>query len=97
MTYPITGTQLNGLTQASTFGDESENATNYPLGRITNQASGHVLYARSHNHSSMGVATGSTVVSTSFDVPVGIESGASTLQIVANGIPSTGVNVTVTP
>jgi len=30
MTYPITGTQLNGLTQASFFGDESENATNYP-------------------------------------------------------------------
>jgi hypothetical protein len=45
----------------------------------------------------MGVATGSTVVSTSFDVPMGIESGASTLQVVANGIPSTGVSVTVTP
>jgi hypothetical protein len=97
MTYPIVGTQLNGLTQASTFGDESQNATNYPLVRITNPASGHVFYARTHDHSSMGVATGSTVVSTSFDVPMGIESGASTLQVVANGIPSTGVSVTVTP
>ena len=95
MTYQITGTQLNGLTQASFYGDESENATNYPLVRITNKASGHVFYARTHNHSSMGVATGTAPVSTSFDVPATIESGASTLQVVANGIPSAGVDVTV--
>lgn len=95
MTYQITGTQLNGLTQASFFGDESENATNYPLVRLTNKASGHVFYARTHNHSSMGVATGSTPLSTSFDVPVTLESGPTTLQVVANGIPSAGVEVTV--
>ena len=97
MTYSISGTQFNGLSPASSFGDEAQNATNYPLVRITNQASGHVLYARTHNHSSMGVATGSTAMSTSFDVPAGIESGASTLQVVANGIPSIGVSITVTP
>ena len=94
--YQITGTQFNGLTQASAYGDESQNATNYPLVRITNQASGHVFYARTHGHSTMGVATGPAVVSTHFDVPGVIESGASTLEVVANGIPSTGVNVVVT-
>jgi hypothetical protein len=43
----------------------------------------------------MGVATGSTPVSTNFDVPAGMETGASSLVVVANGIPSVAVNVTV--
>ena len=94
-TYRITGTQFNGLDQGSAFGDESQNATNYPLVRITNVASGHVFYAKTHGHSTMGVATGAAAVFTNFDVPANIEAGASTIQVVANGIPSTGVAVTV--
>ncbi len=94
-TYPIYGTQFNGVSQAYSFGDEFSNATNYPLVRITNTASGHVVYARTHDHSTMGVATGSAVVSTSFDVPAGIETGASQLVVVANGIPSVPVPVMV--
>jgi List-Bact-rpt repeat protein/Big-like domain-containing protein/putative Ig domain-containing protein/Kelch motif protein len=93
--YQISGTQFNGLSQGSAFGDENQNATNYPLVRITNNASGHVFYARTHGHSSMGVATGSTPVSTNFDVPVNTELGASTLTVVANGIPSAPVAVSI--
>lgn len=95
MTYQISGTQFNGLSQAAAFGDEFETATNYPLVRITNNSTGHVFYAKTHDHSTMGVATGSTIVSTNFDVPSGMETGASTLVVVANGIPSAAVNVTV--
>jgi hypothetical protein len=94
-TYKITGTQFNGLGQAMSFGDEYQNATNYPLVRITNNSSGNVYYARTHNHSTMGVATGSKLVWTYFDVPATIGSGASTLEVVANGIASKPVNVTV--
>jgi hypothetical protein len=94
-TYPISGTQFNGLSQAADVGDELNAATNYPLVRITNTASGHVVYARTHGHSSMGVATGSTLVSTSFDVPSLTETGASSLAVVANGIASVPVSVTV--
>ncbi|MGC1521377.1 MAG: choice-of-anchor D domain-containing protein [Steroidobacteraceae bacterium] len=94
-TYQISGTQFNGLTQASAYGDESQNATNYPLVRITNRSTGHVFYARTHDHSTMGVATGSAIVSTYFDVPTMIESGAGTLQVVANGIPSAAIDVNV--
>jgi hypothetical protein len=36
----------------------------------------------------MAVATGSAVVSTNFDVPSGMETGASSLEIIANGITS---------
>jgi hypothetical protein len=94
-TYKISGQQFNGLSQAAAFGDEFETATNYPLVRITNKASHHVFYAKTHDHSTMGVATGKATVSTNFDVPAGTETGASTLVVVANGIPSKAVNITV--
>jgi hypothetical protein len=93
--YQIFGKQFNGLSQAAAFGDEDETATNYPLVRITNQSTGHVFYARTHDHSTMGVATGNTTVSTHFDVPAGMETGASSLVVVANGIPSSAVAITV--
>jgi hypothetical protein len=94
-TYPISGTQFNGLSQANSFGDEFTMATNYPLVQITNSSTKHVFYARTHNHSTMAVATGSATVSTNFDVPTSIETGASTLVVIANGIPSEPVNITV--
>ena len=94
-TYSISGTQFNGLSQAAAFGDELQTATNYPLVRITNTKTKHVFYARTHGHSTMGVATGSTTVSTNFDVPTTIDTGASTLVVIANGIPSPSVKITV--
>jgi hypothetical protein len=93
--YAIAGTQFNGLSQAAAFGDELNAATNYPLVRLTNASSGHIAYLRTHGHSSMGVATGSTIVSTSFDVPASLDTGASSLVVVANGIPSAPVSVNV--
>ena len=93
--YKISGKQFNGLSQAAAFGDEDETATNYPLVRITNQSSGHVFYARTHDHSTMAVATGKAIVSTHFDVPANMETGASSLEVVANGIPSKKVTITV--
>jgi hypothetical protein len=94
-TYSISGTQFNGLSQAAAFGDEYQTATNYPLVQITNNGTNHVFYARTHGHSSMGVATGSTTVSTNFDVPASMETGSSTLVVIANGIPSAPFSVTV--
>ena len=91
----LTGTQLNGLSNGSAYGDDFQNASNYPLVRITNNASGNVYYCRTHNHSTMGVSTGSATVSTHFDVPANIESGASQLVVVANGIPSAPVSVSI--
>jgi hypothetical protein len=44
----------------------------------------------------MGVATGTAPVFTYFDVPANIETGPGTIQVVANGIPSAGLTVTVT-
>jgi hypothetical protein len=94
-TYQVFGQQFNGLSQAAAYGDEFETATNYPLVRITNVASGHVFYARTHDHSTMAVATGTVTVWTFFDVPAGMETGASKLEVVANGIPSAAADITV--
>jgi hypothetical protein len=94
-TYRVSGTQFNGLTEGAGYGDDQQMATNYPLVRIVNSATGHVFYCRTHDHSTMGVATGKAVVSTHFDVPADIETGASKLYVVANGIPSRGVPITI--
>ena len=93
--YLLTGTQLNGLTNANSYGDECGVATNYPLVRITNGASGHVFYCRAHHPSTMGVATGATPVTARFVVPADVETGPSTLEVVANGIASDPLAVVV--
>jgi hypothetical protein len=91
----IGGTQFNGLSNGAAYGDDAGMNTNYPIIRITNTATGHVFYAKTHDFSTMGVATGTKVVNTQFDVPSTTETGASSLEVVANGIASTPVNVTV--
>ncbi|MGA8154236.1 MAG: hypothetical protein WB952_25040 [Terriglobales bacterium] len=94
-TYKVTGTQFNGLSQGAAYGDDEQTSTNYPLVRITNDATAHVFYARTFRHSTMAVATGTKSVSTHFEVPLGMEAGPSTLVVVANGIPSAPSAVTV--
>jgi len=54
-----------------------------------------VFYARTHDHSTMGVQTGSTTVYTFFDVPATIDKGAGTIQVIANGIASLPVAISV--
>ncbi len=94
-TYKITGIRFNGMTQGAAYGSGAEqSATNYPLVRITIAATGHVFYCRTHDHSSMAVASQSHV-STSFDIPSTIETGAAKLEVVTNGIPSSPQSIEV--
>jgi hypothetical protein len=86
---------FNGWSQAASFGDEFQTATNYPLVRITNNATGHVFYARTHDHSTMGIVTRALPTFTHVDVPAGMETGASKLVVVANGIASNPISITV--
>lgn len=104
-TITISGQQFNGLSQAVGYGDDYAAATNYPLVRIRNKATGHVRYCRTSNHTttdsggatvaSMGVATGAAAIVTSVKVPADLESGDAELFVVANGIPSNPFDVTV--
>lgn len=87
-TYTLQGRQLNGLSQAVSYDDDASMATNYPLIRIRNPANGKVWYCRTFGHSTMGVATGTTIQSTNFVVPIGVDKGQAELCVVANGISS---------
>ncbi len=77
----VAGLRFNGFSQAVGYGDDATAATNYPLVRIKNDQTGHVRYCRTFGHST-------------FDAD--LESGASELFVVANGIESLPFKVTVT-
>jgi len=94
-TYTLYGRQLNGLSQAVAYGDDATMATNYPIIRLRNVASGHVFYCRTFNHSTLGVNTGTVIHHTQFLVPAGAELGATDITVVTNGIASDPVRVTV--
>ena len=93
--YPLSGLQLNGLSQACCYGDDATMATNYPVVRVTSNATGAVTYCRTGNHSTMAIATGAAVVSTTVTIPGTLPTGSYTLVVVANGIPSEGVGVNI--
>jgi hypothetical protein len=93
--YTLSGTQLNGLTGGSAYGDDEQNETNYPIVKITSTATGNVYYAREYSPSTMAICTKSEVVSTHFTVPATVPLGAATIQVVTNGIPSAPVSVTI--
>jgi hypothetical protein len=94
-TATLQGRQLNGLSQGAAYGDDFQDATNYPLVRITNQATGAVTYARTFGMTSMSV-TPKKASSVQFTLPAGIATGPSTLVVVADGIASLPVAVTIT-
>lgn len=86
-TIRLIGNRFNGSSQANYYGDDAQAATNFPIVRITNTATGHVFYCRTHDHSNMGVGYNGPAY-TSLDVPANMETGASYLEVVVNGIPS---------
>jgi hypothetical protein len=88
------GFGFNGLTYGGYYGDDVQTSTNYPLLRIINNSTGHVCYAKTHDHNTMGISDGSAN-KTKFDVPNSCETGASMAEIVVNGIASNQKAVTV--
>jgi hypothetical protein len=93
-TGSLSGTQLAGLSQGAAYGDDAQDNTNFPLVRITNRNSGAVTYARTSNWTSVSIAPGA-FSSTKFTVPSTTPAGPSTLVVVANGIASQPVPVTI--
>lgn len=93
--YHLTGAQLNGISEGSCYGDDNQNATNYPIVRLTSGSN--VYYARTYNWSSTSVATANAAVTTEFTVPATVPTGTYSLVVVANGIASDPVSFTLTP
>ena len=85
--FRLIGFKFNGASQANAYGDDAQAATNYPIVRITNVSTGHVFYCRTHDHSTMAVGYQGPAY-TQVDVPANMETGASFVEVVANGIAS---------
>lgn len=90
--YTLSGTQINGLSQAVGYGDDGGMATNYPIVRLTHPVTGQIVYLHSHHFSTMGIATGHKLPhdrkSCVIDIPAGLAIGKWKLEVIANGIPS---------
>lgn len=91
-TYKLTGTQLTGLSEGASYGDDAEMSSNYPIVRLTS-SSNVVKYARTFNWTP-GVAdpVSRTV---QFTLPTGLGNGTYQLAVIANGIASANRSFTI--
>ena len=88
-TLHLTGRLFNGISEGSAFGDDAQEASNYPIVRFTDSV-GNAVYGTTYGWSSTGVMTGGSTVTTETTVPAAAASstGTYTLQVIANGISS---------
>jgi hypothetical protein len=86
-TWTITGRQLNGMSEGSSYGDDWQMNTNYPVARLVDP-NGATYYCRTFNWSSTGVQTGALTVTTQMTVPAAVPAGSYSLNVVASGIAS---------
>ena len=90
--YTIAGTQLTGISEGATYGNDAGMSTNYPIVRLRNQA-GVVKYARTFNWTP-GVATKTLSTTVQFTMPAGFPAGGTyQVAVIANGIASPEVSI----
>lgn len=103
-TYSLVGYQLNGISQGSTYGDDFQNASNYPLITLQdpNNPQNMVFAATANDFDPVGLPYNrpnsiapNHLTGTTFTVPVGSCSGNYSLTVITNGIPSAPVPVSV--
>jgi hypothetical protein len=85
-TFTLTGTQLTGISEGASYGDDNEMASNYPIVQLVS-SSGTDYFARTTNWTP-SVAAGNTVQTTNFTEPAGVTPGAYLLSVSAAGIAS---------
>ena len=84
--YGLSGKQLNGLTNGSSFGDDRNSASDYPIVGLKD-TSGHVYYARSYGFNQMAPLV-NTAGSCNFVLPTTIPNGSYSLFVSASGVTS---------
>ncbi len=93
--FKITGTKFNGISEGSSYGDDWQLNSNYPIVRLTSGSN--VYYARTANWNSTGVMRGNATDTAQFTLPAGLPAGNYSLVVVANGISSDPVTFNATP
>jgi hypothetical protein len=94
--FTLAGTQLNGQSAGSTYGDDVESDENFPIVRLSDK-DGAVFYARTTNWTSTGVATGRARERVDFTLPAGMPPGKYRLVDIGAGIASLPVVIRITP
>ncbi|HEY6489852.1 MAG: kelch repeat-containing protein [Terracidiphilus sp.] len=92
--YLLTGTGINGISQANNYGDDAQMATNYPIVQLTDTSNDKIYYLKTQDFSTMGVVT-SGPQTCSVTVVQGTPPGSYNLVVIANGIPSAKLAVEV--
>ncbi|MEO7899871.1 MAG: RICIN domain-containing protein, partial [Capsulimonas sp.] len=85
--YQVSGMLLMGISEGSEYGDDAQEATNYPIMRFT-ASNGSVYYGRTTRWNTTGVAKGGAIQSARFTTPPGMPAGSYSLQAVTNGVAS---------
>jgi len=93
-TVVLHGTNFNGASQNNAYGDDFQDATNYPIVKFTNVSSGHVVFGRTHGHNTMAVGYHGPTY-TYVDIPSSIETGQTHIQVITNGIASQNYTVVI--
>lgn len=93
--FTITGTNFNGISEGACYGDDWQNATNFPLVRLTSGTN--VYYARTTNWNSTGVMRGALPDTAQFTLPAGLPIGTYSVVVVVNGNPSDPTTLTTGP
>jgi hypothetical protein len=94
-TFKLAGQNLNGFSQANSYGDDAQMATNFPLVRVKNSSTQAVVYLRTSNFSSLGVAVAGPVTCEVAVSGEGLTAGTWELVVVANAVPSLPVTVQI--
>ncbi|MES1158152.1 MAG: hypothetical protein ABUL67_03530, partial [Haliangium ochraceum] len=73
---------------------DAQASTDYPIVQVTNRATGHVQYGRTHGFSNFSIARGAHS-SALLDIPTTFETGTSDLVVIANGVASEPTRVKI--
>jgi hypothetical protein len=92
--FTLTGSQLNGPSDTSAYGDDVQSNENYPIVRLQNSA-GLVFYCRSRDWTSTGVGNIARE-SVRFTLNPAVVAGTYQLTVSAAGISSAAVELNVT-
>jgi hypothetical protein len=85
-TVTLSGTQLCGLSECQSYGDDNQQAEHYPMVRFTD-AGQKQFYLRAHDVSTRSIAPGQQG-NVLVDIPSTLPWGTYTVQVIAMGIPS---------
>ncbi len=91
--FMITGKLFNGISEGAGFGDDWQVATNYPIVRLTKGTN--VYYARTTNWNRIGAIMTDSLEDTAYFTIPSVPAGTYSVEVIANGIPSSPFSVTL--